>query len=187
VTAGWDWGVPLLYAGLCAGLAGAFVLARPPRFPGFRVRRAGGALLAAGAVVGLAGLFLPARELPPTQGQSRLEALLPACQFREFHSVRVHASARAVFRAVRAVTARDIHFFRVLTWIRSPRLSRRRESILAPPPDQPILDVALRSGFLLLEEVPDREIVIGTILCGRSPALAELRGRAFAAFSRPGT
>jgi hypothetical protein len=34
------------------------------------------------------------------------------------------------------------------------------ESILNPPPDEPILSVALRTGFVLLAESP-REIVIG--------------------------
>jgi len=82
------------------------------------------------------------------------------------------------------VTAREIRFFRLLTWIRAPRLRPVRESILAPSPDRPILDVALNSGFCRLAEIPNREIVIGALLGGGhahgcTPA-------EFAAFDRPG-
>lgn len=38
------------------------------------------------------------------------------------------------------------------------------ESILAAPAGQPILAVALRSGFMLLGEEPGREIVLGTLV-----------------------
>ena len=64
---------------------------------------------------------------------------------------------------MRAVSAREIHLFRLLTWIRSPRLPSSHEpaSILAPPPDEPILAVALRSGFRALGEESGREVVIG--------------------------
>ena len=43
----------------------------------------------------------------------------------------------------------------------APARSDAKESILAAPPDEPILTVALRSGFVLLEERPGRELVIG--------------------------
>lgn len=76
-----------------------------------------------------------------------------------------------MFAAVEAVTAREIRFFRLLTWLRSPHFGRARESILNPAADQPILGVALRSGFVLLREEPGREVVLGMIVCcgGRRP------------------
>ncbi|HYL10687.1 MAG TPA: hypothetical protein VEU31_08110 [Candidatus Acidoferrales bacterium] len=62
---------------------------------------------------------------------------------------------------MKAVTADEILLFRTLTWIR--RLGgSNEESILNPPPRAPILDVALKTGFLLLAEEPDREVVLGT-------------------------
>lgn len=124
------------------------------------------------ALVGLAGLAwallgfaLPAPLVRVEGGHSRLDAVMPAYHFHEVHEVRVHASPDRVLEAVRAVTAREIRLFRTLTWIRSPRLGGGgRESILNAPPDQPILDVALRSGFVALGGEPGREIVFGTDL-----------------------
>jgi hypothetical protein len=88
-----------------------------------------------------------------------IDNFAPAWQFREVHSIAVLAPPEAALRAIREVTAREIRLFRLLTWVR--RFGRKTpEGILAAPPDQPVLAVALRSGFLLLGESP-REIVIG--------------------------
>jgi hypothetical protein len=94
-----------------------------------------------------------------------LDAVIPAYQFGEHHETRVAAPPRAVYDAVLSVTAREIGLFRLLTWIRSPRLGRPAESILNPDPDQSIVDVATRTGFVLLSDDPGREVVIGTIVC----------------------
>lgn len=88
-----------------------------------------------------------------------IDNFAPAWQFREIHRIAVRAPAEAARRAIREVTAHEIRLFRALTWLR--RLGRAiPPGILNPPGDQPILDVALRSEFLLLAESP-REIVIG--------------------------
>ena len=88
-----------------------------------------------------------------------IDNFAPEWQFREIHRIAVLAPVDAALRAIREVTAREIRLFRSLTWLR--RFGRKSpEGILAAPPDQPILDVALRSGFVLLAESP-REIVIG--------------------------
>jgi len=186
VKAPWDWGVSVLYAGLLVGLAGIVSLARPPRPFGIETRRAAAGVFGVGLFLAVAGALLPAPMRASRGGRSRLDSFVPACQFRELHSIRVHATPEAIFRAVKSVTAGEIRFFRLLTWIRSPRLSRSRESILSPPPEKPILDVALRSGFLLLDEVPGKEIVIGTVLCGHPSRLADPRPRDFVLLSRPG-
>jgi hypothetical protein len=98
-----------------------------------------------------------------------IDKFAPAWHFREVHRIAVLAPPEAALRAIREVTAREIRGFRLLTWLR--RVGRKTsEGILAPPPDQPILDVALRSGFLLLGESP-REIVIGrTVVAPRGTA-----------------
>ncbi len=179
--------VVLVYAGFLLGLVGIVSLARPLEFLGVRTRRAGAGVLLSGLCLFAVGETLPAPLLAlPAGDRSRLDDFVPSCQFREVHSIRVHAPADAVFRAARSVTAREIRFFRLLTWIRSPRLSRGGEDILAAPPDKPLLDVALRTGFLLLAEDPDRELVFGTILCGRLPAVDRPGPRDFVALDRPG-
>ena len=67
--------------------------------------------------------------------------------------------------AVRSVTADEIRFFRTLTWIRAPHLGRpARETILTPSAGTPILDAALASGFVVLADDVDRELVIGTFV-----------------------
>jgi hypothetical protein len=89
-----------------------------------------------------------------------LDEILPQWQFRERHAIRIDAPPERVYAAIRAVTAREIRFFRAFTAIR--RLGRRGpEGILNPPPDKPILEVATRTGFELLVDDPPREVVVG--------------------------
>jgi hypothetical protein len=176
-------GVLLVDAGLTILLIGAVSLVRPLRRLGIRNRKIAALWLSAGLGVLMAGLFLPAPLERVSQRRMLLDELLPAFQFSEHHEVRVHAPRERVFEAVREVTAREIRFFRLLTWIRAPRLSKARESILAPPADRPILEVALRSGFSLLAEQPPREIVFGTFLGRRS--IRALSPQAFATLDPP--
>lgn len=159
-------GSVLLYAGLVLGFVGLVTLVRPLRWLGVPTRRrAAGLLIAAGLLVMVAAV-LPARTVRIAQPKTHLDAMMPAWQFSERHEIRVHADPARVERAIRAVTAREIRLFRLLTWIRNPRLpgSRQRESILAPSADRPILDVALKGGFMVLAEVPQQELVFGTLV-----------------------
>lgn len=98
-------------------------------------------------------------------GKAKLRGVLidefaPTWQFREVHRIAVLAPAETTLRAIHDVTAREIRLFRFLTWLR--RMGKPgSESILNPPPDVPILQVALRNGFVSLGE-SSREIAIGT-------------------------
>ncbi|MGB8597336.1 MAG: hypothetical protein WCD48_17690 [Candidatus Sulfotelmatobacter sp.] len=75
----------------------------------------------------------------------------------------MQAPAERVYRGVKLVTADDIFLFRTLAWIR--RFGRSGpNSILNPPRDKPILDVATEASFLLLADRPNREIVVGTVV-----------------------
>lgn len=107
---------------------------------------------------------------------TRIDDFAPVWHFREVHAISVQATPDRAYRAIRAVTAREIRFFRSLVWLR--RLGRRGpESILNPPGDAPILDVATRSGFVLLADEPDQELVVGTVVVAprsaRRPWLVE--------------
>ena len=94
---------------------------------------------------------------------SRLEEFAPLYQFNELHTVRIRAPQAAIYRSIKEVTAAEVTFFRALTWLR--RLGRAgRESILNPPSDEPLLGVATRTGFLLLADDPERELVVGTVV-----------------------
>ncbi len=132
------------------------------------------------------GASLPASEVASPTRTMIIDEFLPKYNFNEIHSTRIHAPPANVYAAVRQVTAREIKLFRVLTWIRSPHFGRQPESILAPPADDPVLDVALRSGFLLLGNAPPQETVVGTIL-GRTPFNGHVPNpEDFKNFNRPG-
>ena len=93
----------------------------------------------------------------------RLDEFALSYEFNEVHSIRVMAPKEGVYAAIKAVTAEEVALFRTLTWIR--RFGRAGpESILNPSRRMPLLEVATRSVFSLLAEVPDREIVFGTLV-----------------------
>lgn len=156
----------MLYGGLAVVVAGMLSLVRPLRFVHIPTRRRAVAVLALGVLLCLTGMVLPVRQNRVQTPTTRLDRFVPAWQFAERHEIRIHAAPARVEAAVRAVTAREIRLFRLLTWVRRPPLRpiRGSEGILVAPADEPILDVALRSGFLLLAEEPEREIVFGTLV-----------------------
>jgi hypothetical protein len=177
-------GVLLVDAGLVFLLIGAVSLVRSLRWLGMRNRKMAALWLAAGLGTLVSGALLPARLQRSADRRWLLDDFIPVSHFSEHHEIGIAAPPERVFAAVKEVTAREIRFFRLLTWIRAPRLRPTRESILAPSPDRPILDVALRSGFCRLAEAPNREIVVGALLGGgRASACAPAE---FAAFDRPG-
>jgi len=157
----------LTYAGLALVLAGAVSLLRPLRFLRIRTRWTALGVVALALPLIATGAWWPWPEHHETGGGA-LDEFVPSFQFVELHETRVRATPEAVYRAVRSITADEIRTFRTLTWIRSPRLPWRqeRESIMDPRRD-PILDVATRSGFVWLADVPGREAAVGTIVCCR--------------------
>ncbi len=152
-------------------LVGLVSLVRPLRFLRIRTRRAAALLAGLGLALLLVGLALPV--VPPRLAGPRMaiDEVVPLYQFGEAHEIRIAASPERVLEAARAVTAREIRLFLLLTWLRSPRFpGRGQASILHPEADAPLLAVALRTGFVLLREDPGREIVFGAVVCcGRRP------------------
>jgi hypothetical protein len=172
------------YAGLALSLAGAISLLKPLRLLRIRSRRFALGVLPVGLVLVSAGAWWPWPEQRAT-GQTQLDGFVPRYQFVELHETRVRGTPEAVYRAVRAVRADEIRSFRTLTWIRSPRLpwSPRRASIMDPG-QEPILDVATRTGFVWLADEPARESVVGAVVCCRGTRLAG--ADAFRSLTRPG-
>jgi hypothetical protein len=158
--------------GLALLALGLLVLLKPKRLLPSLSRRRGGLLGALGLALFLGGLALPIRPPRLLGPPMALDAITPQYQFGEHHEIRIAAPPERVYAAVRAVTAREIRLFRFLTWLRSPRLpGRGEESLLSPPDDQPLIDVATHSGFVLLHDDPPHEVVFGAIVCcgQRSP------------------
>lgn len=153
--------VLLVYAGFVVTLVGAISLTKPLAWFGIHERSQGAFLFGLGLVAAGAGFILPAREVRVETVRTQLDGFAPAYHFNEFHSVRVVGSRERAYRAIKTVTADEILLFRTLTWIR--RLGRGGpETILKPRAKTPILEVATRTGFVLLADEPDREVVLGT-------------------------
>jgi len=167
-----------LYAGGLVALLGALSVARPLRLIGIPDRRAGLALLAAGAVLAVGTALFPTGLAGGADGGAtpadRLDEFMPAYHFSEHHETLVHASADQVYRAIQEVRPGEVRFLQVLTGIRGLAPGRLIGRGVPPLESQPpILRIAQGGGFLLLDEEPGREIVLGT--CGR---FWLLRGRA---------
>lgn len=154
----------LLYAGLLCVLIGLVGI--------FPTRRRWLRMLGAGLVLVILAFLLPVRDRRGTQG-TRIDEFVPLYQFGERHSRRIRASCARAYAAHKAVTASEITFFRLLTWLR--RFGRKGpESILDAPDRLPLLEVATRSGFLWLADEAGREGVLGTVVMappgGKRPA-----------------
>jgi len=152
--------VSLVYLDLIALFLGIVSLIKPLVFLRIRNRRQATLIVALGLLLAVVGWALPAKEVHIAVLRTQLDQFAPVYQFNEVHSIQVAASREQVYQAIKNVTVDEIHLFRTLTWIR--RCGREGgESILNPPEHIPILEVATRTGFLLLAEDHNREIVVG--------------------------
>src|SRR5512134_1270027 len=104
--------------GLLLAFAGAVGLVKPLRPLGLFPRRRGAAVLTAGLALVALGLLLPVTPLRLPGPRMLLDEVVPVYEFGEHHEILIAAPRDRVFAAVRAVTAREIRFFRLLTWIR---------------------------------------------------------------------
>ena len=156
------WSV-LCYSGALAMIVGVLSVIKPVRILRVRTRWRGAFVLIGGALAVLAAcLPVPSLTTAASTG-SALDEFAPAFHFREHHETLIDAPAADVFAAVQATTASEIVLFQSFTWIR--RFGRPgAESILNAPEHLPILDVATRTTFFKLIELPSREVVIGTVV-----------------------
>lgn len=165
-------GSSLFYLGAVAVMTslGAFVWRRYSR----RVRRlrlmvAPIALGIVGAALAVIGLALPSRDTVVAPPRTALDAVMPRYQFAERHGEHVVAPPQAVDDAIRQVTADEIRGYRVLTWLR--RFGRRGPAgLLDAPAHAPMVDLAARSGFRRLVDVPEHDLVFGVAAPASSAA-----------------
>jgi len=156
-------GVIVVYLGLITVLAGSVSVLKPLKFLAIHSRGHGLIVIAAGLLIVIIGSSLPATETRIAIPRTQLDQFMPAWQFSERHSIRIGGPKEKVYVALKQVTANEIHFFRTLIWIR--RFGRPGpESILNPPPDTPLLQVATKTTFTVLSEEPNREFVFGTLI-----------------------
>jgi hypothetical protein len=93
-----------------------------------------------------------------------LDRFMPAFHFNEVHSIAIDAEPGRIYRAIKELRAGEIPLFRELMAVRSlpamvlGRFRPRRGY------DRPLLEEVLKSGtFILLADVPGREIVAGSV------------------------
>jgi hypothetical protein len=146
-----------LYTGAAAAFGGAIAMLRK------RSRRTGAIVAASGVAVAAAALFWPVPELKMATGTTLLDHHFTKWQFDEAHAIDVDASPERVYDAIRQVTPREILLFRTLTAIRRLGCSTP-EGILNAPKNEPILGLATRTSFRLLDDAPPREIVLGVMI-----------------------
>ena len=92
-----------------------------------------------------------------------LDDFLPKYDFKEAHSITIHAPADHVYRAIKNVTPVDMPLVRTLFAMRSwPAVLTRK--IGAPlKGSRPLLEQMLDTSFVMLKEEPERELVLGTV------------------------
>lgn len=182
-----DWALSAVWYGSFLALAmGLIAILRPQRWAGPSSRWRTAALIVAATLA----IVINARVTPNARSAggsgTRLEGVLPVYHFREVHTRVIAASPDRVLAAVKTVSADEIAFFGLLTAIR--RFGRSGpESILNAPAQQPILDVATRTGFIRLAETGN-EVVVGTLVA-TPPGFrhrAEPDARWFQELSQPG-
>ncbi len=110
--------------------------------------------------------------------------------FNEVHSIMIRAAPERIFVAIRAVIPADVPIFRILLGIRSLPAWLTAKPVRALNNSRSILEQVLSGGFVFLGEIPNEELVVGTIgrfwvLRGGSAARAT-NAAEFAAFSQPG-
>jgi hypothetical protein len=169
-----DWLLSVLwYSSFLAVATSALALIRPIRILRLFPRRRPMTLGALATVVIVAMIVLIPSPKVVAQHISAHDRITPAYHFREMHTRSVAARPSRVLEATKAVTASEIALFQTFTTIR--RFGRAGpESILNAPEHRPILDVATRSGFLLLAE-SDNEVVVGTIVVAPPGLAARVR------------
>ena len=161
MTTDWLWSIAL-YTAVIFALIGAVGIIHPLR----RVHRGNRRHAAVMLLVGLVAVYAIWRSMPPSQSSSTRHAIdefAPSFHFRERHETTIAAPPERVYQAIRTVSADEIALFQTFTWIR--RFGRSGpDSIMNAPEHQPILDVATTTGFLLLQDQPPREVVIGAVV-----------------------
>ena len=153
----------LVYLGFTLLVAGLVSLVRPLRFVYIRTRPIALLICAFGLALSVAVLLLPYREQEAASHVTKLDDWMPRWQVRERHVLTIAAPPAKVFNAIHEVRADEILLFRTLTAIRRCG-GTGPESILNAPEQQPLLDVATQTTFILLEEESPRELVLGTVI-----------------------
>ncbi len=157
----WLWSIAF-YTSVIFALVGAFGIIRPLGRVHRGKRRHALVMFLIGAAAAY-GISLSMPRATASGERNGIDEFSPAYHFRERHTIAIAAPAARVFDAVRTVSADEIALFQTFTWLR--RFGQPGpEGIMNAPDHKPILDVATQTGFLLLQDRPPHEVVIGAVV-----------------------
>ena len=157
-------GSAVTYTGLVTAIIGLALVVKPITRLGIRTRPEAAIIFGIGVVVAAIGLNLPTSESRSRGAQTKLDEFLPTWQFNERHSIQIDAPPARVLDAVRHVRADEIFLFRTLTWIRRGGRPVPQSILSAGGSSQPLIDVALKGGFVMLADDSAHELVLGTVV-----------------------
>jgi hypothetical protein len=176
----------LWYAGGVAAGLGALCLLRPIAWLRIRTRRRAALVGLTGIGLAIGTLFVGTSLKRIAAPASLIDQVFPEFQFSETHRIEIAAAAPVVYRALRDVTADEIALYRTLAWIRCLGQCPG-DNILNPASGTSILETAMRSGFRLIAETPDVELVLVTFVAAPPAASSrEWTRDAFVSLRTPG-
>lgn len=116
-----------------------------------------------------------------------IDKYMPQFDVRVRHSTIVSAGSERTYAALRAIDLNRSRWIRLLFAIRSLPERMRRGAPPGEPPGRPFLESAQAMGWVLFEEQPNRELVVGAITQPWKPVVQfrSLPGPAFVAFAEP--
>jgi hypothetical protein len=126
-------------------------------------------------------------EGPAATRPAAIERYLPVFDVADYREAPVAAEPGAAWQALRDFDLRRSRIVRALFALRTIPERWRAGAVPAPCPG-PFVDEALRLGWVLLEETPGEEIVLGAVTKPWEPVVRfrGIPGREFLAFSEPG-
>ena len=95
-----------------------------------------------------------------------LDSIMPFYHFKEFHSIVIRAKTKAIITALKDITPAEIPFMFELLWLHalpSRLFSTKKKSDLEIVRKKPFFEQYLNSGFILLAEDENQELVLGRI------------------------
>jgi hypothetical protein len=95
-----------------------------------------------------------------------LDSIMPFYHFKEIHSIVIRARTKAIITAVKDITPAEIPFMFELLWLHalpSRLFSTKKKSDLEIVRKKPFFEQYLNSGFILLAEDENQELVLGRI------------------------
>jgi len=157
-------GSMVTYTGLVTAVVGFALVIKPIARLDVTTRPEAAIILAIGVIVAAIGLNLPTAESRCVNVRTKLDEFVPTWQFSERHSIEIDAPPARVIDAVRHVRADEIFLFRTLTWIRRGGRPVPQSILNAGDSSQPIIDVALKGGFVMLADDSAHELILGTVV-----------------------